>query len=252
MPLAPSFDTVGLLASEMRDITYVIETLNAARGPKTMPKRVGIARLEDNLLISDTQRLAIENAIKAAIDLGIDDKEVDWPHGPEIREVFRILQGIEALQTHREVLGSWPRLQELYGDDVRSRLKAATAITSADVEWARAMRQRLTQRWDAALQRVDAMLLPSMSCEPSLVSNPDEVEINGITVPFRDAIMAWQPAANLLGIPACVIPAGNELYQSIQIFGCPGEDATVLALAEALQPLLDQRQQRMPTFSVSY
>ncbi len=239
LPLAPSFDTVGLLANSAQDIAYVLDALGVVESKiLEVAPVVGVVRLAHSVLITDEQRFAYRDAQSALEEVGCSFQPVEWPHGMEVSQVFGTIRDIEALESHRKALGSWPDKRDLYGSDVRARLENAESVTDADRAQATIEFDRLRTVWNAALEKVDAVLLPSMSGKPSFVADADNVEINGTTIPFRDSVIPWTCSANLLGVPGCAIPIGPEYFQSVQLLGRRGEDASLLALAAAAQRAL--------------
>jgi Asp-tRNA(Asn)/Glu-tRNA(Gln) amidotransferase A subunit family amidase len=90
---------------------------------------------------------------------------------------------------------------------------------------------------DRLFEEVDVLVLPVASCGPSLVAEPDRVQIDGQHRDLRTAVLPWTVLANLGGWPACAVPIGRDtdgLPVGVQIVGPTGSDARVLDVAAEL------------------
>lgn len=117
------------------------------------------------------------------------------------------------------------------GPDIRDRLQAAGRITADQLAEAEAVRRAFTIEVDAALDHVDALILPTMPVfPPTLVEAADaRAAIGGLTRFVRPFNLSGHPALSVPVIAANGLPAG------IQIVGRRGSDAALCAVARWLE-----------------
>jgi amidase len=117
----------------------------------------------------------------------------------------------------------------LLGADVRARLIPARDITHDQVAAAEGVRQRFGNEVDEALERVDALALPTMPEVPLTLREADDarraLRTTTCVRPF-----------NLSGHPALTIPMTlpSGLPAGLQLVGRKGEDAALCALARRI------------------
>ncbi|MFG1394935.1 amidase [Xanthobacter agilis] len=119
------------------------------------------------------------------------------------------------------------------GADVRLRLLGAARTTPEMVAAANGVRARVSAAVDAALDAVDALVLPTMpDVPPRLEEAGDARAAIGITRFVR--------AFNLTGHPALTVPVltTEGLPAGIQLVGRKGDDARLCAIAEWLSSRL--------------
>ena len=116
------------------------------------------------------------------------------------------------------------------GADIRDRLAAAKAIPSAAVAGAERVRASFTAEVDAALARVDVLVMPTMPV-PTLTLEQGRdpraaIRVSAFVRPF-----------NLSGHPALTIPlpAAAGFSTGLQIVGRRGGDADMLAIARTIE-----------------
>lgn len=121
----------------------------------------------------------------------------------------------------------------LLGADVDARLAAAAGVTAAEALNAELVRTRFTFEVDAALERVDALVLPVMPSVPPLVEEagdpPRTLRMTSLVRPFN---VSGHPVLSLPLLTAAGLPAG------LQLVGRPGEDAALCALAAVVEERL--------------
>ena len=227
MPLAQSFDTVGVLASDpdhLRRGTEVLLGQAAEAGP---PSRLLLAR---SLLASAEGEVA-EAAEAAASDLasrlGAELSETqlldDVPTPAEAMAAFNVLQGVQVWRNYGEwVESSGPSL----GPDIATRLERAAGFGPDDVADAEPVAGSIA----AAVSRLradEALVLPATGTPaPGRRAGPDERE--------RARVSAGQltSIATLAGAPAISMPLleiGNPV--GLSLVGRPGSDLSLLAAA---------------------
>jgi len=111
------------------------------------------------------------------------------------------------------------------GPDVRTRLLAARAISSADVAAAEEVRRVFRSQVDAALAGLDALALPTLPVAPlplaAAADSTAALRLSGCVRQF-----------NLSGHPAITLPVDlGGLPGGLQLVGRTGDDAALCALA---------------------
>jgi amidase len=116
------------------------------------------------------------------------------------------------------------------GPDVRARLLAARDIAPAEVADAEACRSRFRAEVDAALERVDALALPTLPDFPlALAAATDPRAALRMTALVRQF--------NVSGHPALTIPLESAMLPvGLQLVGRRGQDAALCALARSIDP----------------
>lgn len=240
IPLAPSFDHVGVLARTVADATtaHMVAsgtTRKRVERPPAHLLRVGV--LEDSTLPR------LQPAVEAAFVVGLDKlashgvkvRRVSVPSAASALDVFSPIQMSEALHVHREVLGMWPEQASTYGIDVADRLRLAESVTDEEVAVARARRTDIKMQLGIGLGEVDALILPAVPCAPPAVDDPDRVTLAGETVPLRNAVLPFTVLANVTGAPCLVIPLGRDsdgLPVGVQLLSGPdGDEMKLVAIA---------------------
>jgi aspartyl-tRNA(Asn)/glutamyl-tRNA(Gln) amidotransferase subunit A len=202
-PLAPSFDTAGPMAREVRTCVEMMEALAP-----------GIER--ERLDSLDELRIAV------AGDLDLDRSEhVELPSHQGAYPVFMR----EVAETHAELFAEH---RELYGANVATKIERCLAISDADLERARRHRDRLRERFAALFERADLLLTPTVSLSPPS-AEVDELEV-------REEAIRFTFPLNAVGAPALALPsAAGGPGGSLQIVAAPGRDGLVLGAAELLE-----------------
>jgi len=250
VPLAGSFDHVGVLTRTVADAVIVDATLDGglggrSRGSDVPPGPLRVARLEDgswptvSAVVADTLAVACRRAgVADSVRAGSGTDEL--PPAADIVEAYGVLQRSEALAVHRDLLGTWPDQAEAYGEDVAGRLREAQALAPESVVAAGKARAEVRDAYDRvfATEGVDAVVLPAAAGGPSPIVDPDTVEVDGVSMPLRDAVMPFTIPANVTGWPAMVVPvgrAGDHPPISVQIVARPGFEHLMPDLAIRLQ-----------------
>lgn len=266
--LAPSFDTPGFIAPRVRDLidallaasgvdphdpaTVIaeldpfpredVERMNdAAREPRSLAGiRVGYSPqlLE---LTSTTDRVGdFHAALTAAGELGAELVELALPPAGDFRRAFAVIQMADAVTVHRDVLATYPTRAQDYGMDIRGRLEAASDVDVSGLLGAVAQARRLHAALLSGLQGVDVLLSPISTVPPPLCSDPDNVQIDGSSIPLREAVMGLTTPQNLTGLPTVAFPFGlstDGLPVGIQATAAKGGELMALRVAAQLEVL---------------
>jgi aspartyl-tRNA(Asn)/glutamyl-tRNA(Gln) amidotransferase subunit A len=201
-PLAPSFDTAGPMARDVRTCVEMMAGLVPGFEPEGL----------DSLA---------ELRIATAGGLDLDRFErVELPSTEDVYPVFMR----EAAETHASIFAEH---RDLYGDNVATKIERCLAVSDADYERARGRHEELRGPFAELFDRFDLLLTPAVPLAPP-PADVDELEIReraiSLTFPF-----------NAVGAPALVLPAaGAGPAAALQAVAAPGRDALALAAGELL------------------
>lgn len=217
-PLAPSLDTVGVLARTVAEVAMGATVLDErlTDGEIVVPASVGRVRLPAT---EPTIDAAIDSAL---IDAGFDVVEVELPGWIAAdRAALTLLYG-EALMVNSEI---WPRYRDRLGSDVVERFTLAEGIGPAELGDAR--RQRAIWRTELAevLGTVGVLALPAMLDYPARLGQQ--------TTPPNPAA----PAVSLSGLPVVTlpVPSGGLLPASVQLVAPDHHEPRLLATAALIE-----------------
>ena len=220
VPLAWSFDHVGIFARRVADVALALDVL-AARAPGVPPIRPPRLAVAPELLERATPEVAalIRATAERFVRAGARVSEVTLPASfADVHAAGRSVLEVEAAAYHEE-------LYRVHAAQYRPRTREliAAGLSRPAVVYARAQRARLAFRRDVMplLAAHDALLSPTA---PSTA--PEGLGATGD--PWFCA--PWSFA----GVPAISLPIGVSplgLPHAIQLVGAINEDAAILAVA---------------------
>lgn len=233
-PMAPSFDTVGLLARDLEVLSRGWAAL--ATAPSSPPRPVHRLVLLGDLVERAEPAVAAatrQRAARWAAALGLELVEEPllgdaWP--ADLREVFWPLMSRELWLTN----GAWVRTQQpVLGEGIAERIDAAGQVTDAEVAGAEALRDRLRKRVADLLADAVAVLPTTRDAAPLRTSSHAEL------MAYRDRNLALVVPASLLGAPQLSVPLGAVTHPTTgttapvgcSLLGLPGDDDLLLASA---------------------
>jgi aspartyl-tRNA(Asn)/glutamyl-tRNA(Gln) amidotransferase subunit A len=240
IPLSRSLDHVGILAREVGDISLLLSALGgfSPHMDELRQLRVLVAARWGLQQPSASYRQAFDAVGDACADMGWILEPVELPSVEQTMKTFALIQLFESHDLHSRVLGTWPASRDEYGSDVRARLERASTVTRAEYRVAMSdlgvFREQATQ----ILSRGDVWLAPVSAGGPSKISDPDRVSHRGSQVAFRDLVLPTTVTQNLLGLPSCAVPAGEDetgVPIGVQVVGRAGADPLVLHVAGELR-----------------
>lgn len=236
-PLAPSLDTVGLLARDPATLRAGLEPLlERALEPTSGPLRVGVPRQTAAVVLDPDVRAAWQDALAGLRGDGHLVVEVDVPELPDAPAANGRILTAEARVSHAPL---YPERAAAYDEDVRARLAAAEHVDPAAVAAARELRARLRERLTTVFAEVDVLCTPTLPCAVPLVGE-DPVRVDGQTEARVTAMTRLTNPWNLAGVPAGSVPVGRDRHGSplgLQMVGPDGGEAAVIAGLEALARL---------------
>lgn len=220
-PLAPSFDTVGPMASDVpmcsRVIGVFVDPIGFVESLEEVSAAVSWTEDADPL---------VREQVEAAADLFPRRARVEFPLPGDVNPAFQA----EAAEVHRELFAAHA---DLYGENVRRKLEHAFAVSDEDVAASRGEREAYRRRALDALEGFDVLLTPTMPMVAPRVGIGD--------LALRERMISLTRPANALGWPALALPCGpaeDGLPASIQVMARPGADSLVLSVGAALEAAL--------------
>lgn len=260
LPLAPTYDVVGVLARDAETVGVVFRAIaeraagagrGAGRGEAAPAPPRPAARAERTdarapvptagpapataaagapprlgvvtALFADGDPKALATVRAAAARLGtLVDVAIDGLD--RAGEIHRVVQHYEAWRSYA---ATGLPLDDL-APDVAARIAAGRAITDAAYAAAQAERAELAAAIVAATERVDALVAPTAPIvAPPRTTAPEDV---------RDALLRCVVPFSQAPAPSVSVPCGTVggLPVGVQLVGRPGGDEALLALAAAL------------------
>jgi aspartyl-tRNA(Asn)/glutamyl-tRNA(Gln) amidotransferase subunit A len=242
MPLAPSLDTVGIIARTAAEIGMVWDVV------RDCPDGAGTVRsavvLIDALEASDDDiARTCRDGIRAIGDLGVKLAERAGMPDDADRQSLLVLQA-EAARTHRGRLDD-PRIEPT----LRKRFRKGLTIADEDLTASLIARDALLTEFLArTMGEADVALLPVMP-----ITTPPVADVDPRLPTFKAktlyALSRFTRFANYLGLPVLAVPTGFDgrgLPIGLQIVGRPGAEKSLIAIGTALQAHRDWHG-RIPT-----
>lgn len=193
----------------------------------------------------------VDTAVRAAIDLlgtlGARVVEVDVPHAELSGSAGWIVAMAEAASFHEKRLRETP---ELFDPLVRERLETAKFYSATDYIKALRIRTLLQREMARVFENADVMAVPG---NPQLPSKLDDERTARSDVKPGSTSPAFRGGntflGNMTGLPAITIPCGfskgpPQLPISIQFYGRPFDEATILKVAHAYESATDWHRRR--------
>jgi Asp-tRNA(Asn)/Glu-tRNA(Gln) amidotransferase A subunit family amidase len=236
LPIAPSMDTVGVIAASANLISRCLQALtdqSASTDEEALEGRT-FARMT-NLLASPVDSAVSEAwalAFAALADRGGRVVELEV-HAPEaLAKAGVAILRYEFAQIYGERID---RSAESVGPAVHAFLTASRQITNSQYDDAGALRAEHQARWAALLSQVDGFISPTA---PGLAPDlgAEMTTVGEARVAYGAAGAEFRMWANTIGIPAIAIPVqrAGGLPASLQLAGGMHSDKLLLDLAAAL------------------
>lgn len=222
MPLAPSLDSLGLLARDPEDFMLAATVLTGGK-PSEVPDistpRVHLMRGPHWWEGSAEMRDVVGRAMGILSSHGAEIGEVDHPElFTRLTEAQKIVMGFEAARLHA---GMWANHGDRISGQFAQLIQSGQQITAEQYQAALAMRDRANEMIELIFTGCDVLLVPSAPGEA-----PEGLQATGDPLFSR----MW----NLLQLPCVAIPLGSGprgLPLGIQLMGRKNEDGKLLAVA---------------------
>lgn len=237
MALAPSLDTVGLLARSAADLA---EPARIMAEPMPLAPPVRRARVLADVFAAAEPSVAAacRAAVEAIAGVGVSIASKDGLAAIEKLDpsVFTIMQA-EAAQTHRALIGVG-----VLDAVLERRLSKGLSIDGTRLKGALAMRSRFAAEFrEQIFGDADILLLPVMPIRTTQLASCDPRSDRFAPKTLYD-LSRFTRFVNILGLPAVAVPAGfddRDMPVGLQIVGRPGADDALIELARIMQAHTD-------------
>lgn len=223
LPFAPSFDTVGWMASSGAVLQRVGQALLRS---EPAPRPLHLRWAQDVAALCDTGLPALLEPQARALGARADALAFGEPSAAALH-AYAVLQGDEI----RHHLGGWIATQQPhFGANIAPRFAAIAQITAIEVSDARRWRDAERIRLHAALRPDLALVFPTAPCIALPLDAPAEQRGR-----FYQTALAINAIAGHAGLPQVTLPAGEigGAPVGLSVLGPPGTDLALLALAAA-------------------
>jgi aspartyl-tRNA(Asn)/glutamyl-tRNA(Gln) amidotransferase subunit A len=247
-PIVWTFDTVGPMARNVRDLAAILEVVAGydEEDPRSIERPVesyidelerGVEGLRIGLLggfFRDGLDLNVQRGLTEAAEvfarLGADVHDLHLPGGEQATRAMTDMTRAEAYALHGDRLAERP---ELFGADILTRLAVGEQITGADYGNARLYEREWAREVDMAFIDHDVLVAPA-----SGIPAPLATEMEEDPVPFGLQLMKFSLPWSLAGVPALAVPSGltsDRLPVSMQLIAAPWREAVLIRAAGAFQ-----------------
>jgi aspartyl-tRNA(Asn)/glutamyl-tRNA(Gln) amidotransferase subunit A len=220
-PLAPSYDTVGPMASSVEGCERLMQALAPGFEPVELES---LEELEVGVAWVDRADPLIRERVSAAAARFPRRREIELPLAPPNRADFMR----EVADVHSALfVGN----EELYGENVRGKIERCLRVTDAEVAAAERERAEYRERFLEAVGDLDLVVTPTVL----LVAPPADADELALRLPATDHTYPF----NSFGWPALALPCGpaeDGLPASVQLAAPAGADSRVLAAGRLVAP----------------
>lgn len=253
IPLAQSFDHVGILARSCSDAALVLQCISGYdeedRGSIKPPEKfdyfeearqsvrglkIGVPRKYFFDLLDDEVEDAFENAVKNLRSLGLVIEDVEIPGIEQVRDVWAAIRLSEASAYHKNWLETRPGD---YGEDVRQMLERGTKFSAVEYIARRKQAAELRNNMIKVLETCSAFITPTTPI-PAPRIGAKMVSIKGAEVDVYSVLSKLTLPFNVTGLPALSLPVGlskEGLPLALQIAGGPFNEGKILGIGRAYE-----------------
>ncbi len=234
VPLAASFDTVGVFAESAALLERVSKVLlRPPTKPPTYLLERALLETEALELAEPLAQTAVSRVRRALEEIGVQASETRTSLLQAAFDSQQVIQAVEVWGVHeRWVAERAPRL----GADVARLLQKGSEIKAGDIGRASAARNAIVRQVEVLLADHSFLLLPAA---PGPAPKFSDFENQQASFEARGKILRLTNLAGLCGLPVVVVPAakGDEPPVGVALAGPKGSDLVLLDLAKRL----DQR-----------
>ena len=254
-PLSWTLDHAGPMGRSAEDVALMLGVMAGGRGGAgrylealERPVRgleLGIPSFFFRELDEEVEA-AVRTALAALQDAGVKARALEIPELDDALRASAVIASAEALAVHDKRLGE---RRDSYSPAVLARLEKGYELTALDLVRAERVRLALIDAYGRAFRDVGMMAGPTLPGLPAPVGATTLRTGGGREEWIVDASCRLVAPQNMTGTPAISIPCGfsrSGLPIGLQIWGPPGGDALVLALAAKYQEMTDWHLRRPP------
>jgi aspartyl-tRNA(Asn)/glutamyl-tRNA(Gln) amidotransferase subunit A len=245
VPLSQSLDTVGPIAADVTTAAHMVAALQGhdPADPATdgvapidpivdlergaVGLRIGRVAAEDMPLLDPVVARSFERAVRLLELAGAQIVPFKMPESfDELLQGTGVLIAAEGYANHRAHVDA---AKPLLAAPVLARMRAGKQISAADYIAANENRRRSIARFLAAMDRLDAIVLPTCPVLPMTLEEVDE------TVSPLAAHTRFANFLELCGLAVPIDVTERGLPSSLQIVGRRFDDALVLRIGRAFE-----------------
>jgi aspartyl-tRNA(Asn)/glutamyl-tRNA(Gln) amidotransferase subunit A len=243
IPVSMNLDHVGPVTRTVEDCALVLAGCGADLAGASLDAEAGgmtvaVARPQPGDLIEDEVRDAVATVPEAFERIGATVVERALPDVRLARAAAWAITGAEAAEYHHDRLRSTP---ERYAPGVRTLLETGELLPASAYVRALKVRTRLARELTAALEGVDAVLLPVVPMAGFRIG-ARELRFGDEREHVLQAKTRYTALAALTGHPAIAIPCGattSGTPLAVQLIGRRGDDLRLLQVARAFERSTD-------------
>jgi Asp-tRNA(Asn)/Glu-tRNA(Gln) amidotransferase A subunit family amidase len=216
--LAPSFDTIGWLCRDLRDLPRLARALFDLQIPETALPQVRVAYLTGDV-VGDCDPSVMECMEQwkerlARVGGQLQSVRADFWKGSY--ELYAPLQAFEAAKLHA---GFFDEFEPAIAD----RLRWGASLKDEEMAELKARHRILVEQTAAIFAQADFLLMPALPL-PRLAAGADHSAA-------RPKILSYTTPASLSGLPAVVLPGKAT---GMQLLAARGDDVRLLQMAAVL------------------
>jgi aspartyl-tRNA(Asn)/glutamyl-tRNA(Gln) amidotransferase subunit A len=244
VPLSTSFDHLGPITKTVADAAAMWRVLADRPADIVDPPAVSALRLR--VLgggFAAPQEAVVAAALARAMELlqragaHVDARPHEIPNSAAILPTYVNVSLPEATAFHQHWLDT---RGPLYTPNVRARLLAGRDLKAVDYVASLARCAVFRRDVDAALDGVDALVLPTLPITAPLLGQTD-IAIDGANTPVRALMLRNTQLFNMTGHPAISLPLpmpAGVLPCGLQLVGRRDDTARLLAIAAACEKIV--------------
>jgi AtzE family amidohydrolase len=247
VPLAWSFDHVGVFARSVREVATAFDALQGAEPRDAactdlMPAHAvprlesGVAGLRvavlDGYFASGAEPAALAATEKVAAALGAT-RRIDVPDSGRAVAAALLATSAEGASLNLDNIRT--RTRE-FDPHTRDRWVAASLIPSAWYQAAQRFRRRYREQFARAMADVDLLIAPTTPF-PAPLLGQNRITVDGVEVPVRGTLGRFTAPISFIGLPALSVPVHDKgsLPLGVQLIARPHDDVAVLRAAFHLE-----------------
>jgi aspartyl-tRNA(Asn)/glutamyl-tRNA(Gln) amidotransferase subunit A len=243
-PLAPSFDHLGIMATNVDTIALIADVLDPRlrylEADKQCFQGGSIACPAETLERADPEiRSATERVARICADLGYAISTANLlPRHSEVAKLHWAVFAAEAAVSHREFL---PDCLESYPSIARLPLAYGMTETASEYILAKQRIAEIGNEFASAFRSYQFLLLPTIPILPPLC-DAERVVVAGRDTDVTRALISNTILFNHVGYPAIALPVSlgpSVPSASVQIVAKPNEDSVLLKFARCIARALD-------------